>query len=83
MPDYLGDDMRKPKKDDTEKEEKEIKCKFLLLLTSSFAFKSLFSTICMDVQRIPTVDLPVQARVSYDTNQYLCRSSIGLSIILR
>lgn len=28
MPDFLGDDMRKPKKDDTEKEEKEIKCEY-------------------------------------------------------
>ncbi len=30
MPDYLGDDMRKTKKDEPEKEEKEIKCKYEL-----------------------------------------------------
>jgi hypothetical protein len=27
MPDYLGDDMRKAKKEDPEEEKKEIKCK--------------------------------------------------------
>jgi len=27
MPDFLGDEMRKVKKDEPEKEEKEIKCK--------------------------------------------------------
>lgn len=31
MPDYLGDEMRKVKKDEPEKEEKEIKCKYLTI----------------------------------------------------
>lgn len=32
MPDYLGDEMRKVKKDEPEKEEKEIKCNFFLFV---------------------------------------------------
>jgi hypothetical protein len=31
MPDYLGDDMRKTKKEEGEKEEKEIKCEYFLV----------------------------------------------------
>lgn len=32
MPDFLGDEMRKVKKDEPEKEEKEIKCKWTLMI---------------------------------------------------
>lgn len=39
MPDYLGDDMRKPKKDDPEKTEKEIKCKLNLRLQNFYVHK--------------------------------------------
>lgn len=36
MPDYLGDEMRKVKKDEPEKEEKEIKCKWKIVLVNKF-----------------------------------------------
>lgn len=45
MPDYLGDEMRKVKKDEPEKEEKEIKCKWMVL----FVVPTYINNLCIQI----------------------------------